>query len=87
MPMMTGLIGCILLVFAIMHAFIPQGFLLSLLYGSGALLAFIPLKRDIGMVMARVLAVCATALMFFYFANFFHLALRFNEHWLNSRRL
>jgi phosphatidylglycerophosphate synthase len=82
--MMTGLIGCILLVLAIVHAFIPHGLLISAFYGLGSILAFVTCKRDIGMNVARVLAIATTALMFFYFAGFFRMALRFNDNWYQS---
>ena len=82
--MLNGLIGSILLVFAIMHAFIPNGLFLSGLYALGAVLALITLKREISLLLARILAVATTALMFFYFAKFFQMALRFNEHWYHS---
>ena len=84
MPMMTGLIGCILLVLAIVHVFIPDGYLITLLYLTGAVLAFVTLKRDISINLARVLAIGTTGLMFFYFAAFFSMAMHFNEHWYHS---
>lgn len=81
MPMMTGLIGCILLGLAVVHIFVPNHLLVASLYGAGAALAFITLKRDISVLLARVLAIATTALMFFYFAGFFKMSLKFNEHW------
>ena len=84
MPMMSGLIGCGLMLLAVIHAFIPNDNVTTMLYAGGAALAFLTVKRDLSIIIARVLAVATTALMFFYFACFFELSLAFNEHWYYS---
>jgi hypothetical protein len=84
MPMMTGLIGCMLVVLAIVHAFIPNHLFMVFMYGAGAVVALGTLKRNFGVHAARGLAFATTALMFFYFAGFFQLSLKFNAHWYHS---
>ena len=73
MRMVTGIIGCILLTLAIIHAFIPHpsAFTFLLLYASGAICAFATLYSNMHLVLARVFAVGTTAVMFFCFAVFF----------------
>ncbi len=85
MRTVNGLIGLVLLVFAILHAFIPNSFSAVVIFSAGALLAFMTLRRrGVSINVARVLAVATTAVMFFYFAGFFKLVTHFNEHWYHS---
>ena len=86
MRVLNGVIGCVLLTIAILHAFIPHSgfFTLLVLYSAGALLAFLTWSHRLTLSMARVLAICTTALMFFYFAGFFTMAPHFTETWYQS---
>lgn len=85
MHSVNGLIGLLLLTLCLLHFFIPNSLLKATLYGAGAILAFVTLSpRGLGIYTARLLAVCTTALMFFYFAGFFRMAPHFNEHWYHS---
>lgn len=86
MRMVTGIIGCILLTLAIIHAFIPHSSALTFLflYAAGALCAFATLYYNMHLILARVFAVGTTAVMFFCFAAFFKMAPHFHEEWYRS---
>ena len=84
MRMMNAVIGTVLLVLAILHAFIPGHLHYLALYGSGSLFAFVALRNDLGTNLARLFAIGTTAVMFFYFAGFFTLAPHFHEYWYRS---
>lgn len=85
MRIVNAIIGCILLVFAGLHAFIPNHLHLVVAYGIGALFAFITVKPGgMGINTARVFAVGTTAVMFFYFAGFFTMAPHFEAEWLKT---
>ncbi len=85
MRMVNAIIGCVLLIFAGLHAFIPNNFHLVLAYGIGALFAFITVKPGgMGIKTARIFAVGTTAIMFFYFAGFFTMAPQFEADWLKT---
>ena len=86
MRMVTSIIACVLLILAVLHAFIPHAskYAFMALYGAGAFLAFCTLFNGIGLFLARVLALGTTALMFFYFAAFFKMAPHFHETWYQS---
>ena len=84
MRMVNAAIGCILLTLAIMHFFIPNHMIFCALYGAGALFAFATMRREMGLLTARLFAVGTTALMFFYFAGFFRMASFFGDHWYRS---
>ena len=78
------LIGSILLILAILHSFIPNTTLLTIVYALGAAITLLTLHRSMSIGMARVLAVMTTALMFFYFAGFFKLATHFDAYWYRT---
>ena len=56
--MVTSIIACVLLILAVLHAFIPHAskYAFMALYGAGAFLAFCTLFNGIGLFLARVLA-------------------------------
>ena len=86
MRAVSVVIGCILLLLAVVHAFIPHlpKSVFVLLYGAGALLAFLTLFSNMHLLLARMLALGTTAVMFFYFAAFFKMAPHFQEQWYQS---
>ena len=82
MRTVTAIIACVLATFAVLHAFIPNHLFIAFLFGAGAFLAAITIiPRSMGIHTARFLALCTTALMFFYFAGFFSMAPEFEEGW------
>lgn len=82
MRMVNAIIGCVLLVFAVLHVFIPNNFHFVFAYGIGALFAFITVKPGgMGIKTAGIFAVGTTAIMFFYFAGFFTMAPHFEAEW------
>ncbi|MCR9262047.1 MAG: hypothetical protein NXH95_20215 [Pseudomonadaceae bacterium] len=85
MRTVNAIIGCVLLVFAVLHAFIPNHLHLTIVYGLGAFFAFATVKPGgMGINTARVLAVGTTAVMFFYFAGFFTMAPDFEAQWVKT---
>lgn len=79
-------VGVLLLGFAVLH-FGPAWQLPAVAaYCCGGVLAFISLRRELGMGVSRVLAVVTTALMFFYFAGFFTLAPELQQGWYANER-
>ena len=88
MRVVTAVIGCALLLLALLHAFIPHSTPNSstflVMYGVGALLAFGTMFTSMGMNLARLMALGTTAAMFFYFAGFFKIAPHFNDAWYQS---
>ena len=84
MRMMNAVIGSVLLALAILHIFIPGHLHYFALYGSGSVFAFLALRRNLSINLARLLAIGTTAVMFFYFAGFFKLAPHFHEYWYRS---
>ena len=85
MRIINTLIAVVLTTFAVLHIFIPSHTFVAVLFGVGAVLA-IPtvIPRSMGMQTARILALCTTAIMFFYFAGFFTLAPGFEDGWLQT---
>ena len=82
MRTMNAIIGCVLLVFAALHVFIPNHMLFVFVYAFGAFFALATMKlADMSVNVARVLAVGTTAVMFFYFAGFFTMAPHFEAEW------
>jgi len=80
--MVNATIACVLLTFAVLHAFIPSHLYLSIMYGAGAFFAIVTLiPGGMGINIARIMAVGTTAVMFFYFAGFFSMAPEFQEGW------
>lgn len=70
MQYIHGLIGCTFIAIALMHAFHPTPLSWAPFAGA-ALLAFITLKNEIRIPIARILAISTTIVMFFFFAGFF----------------
>lgn len=82
MRMVNAIIACVLLVFAVLHAFIPHHFHFVFVYGIGAFFALVTVKPGkMGINTARVFALGTTAIMFFYFAGFFTMAPDFEAGW------
>ena len=82
MRMVSAVIACVLITFAVLHSFIPNHLFFVFLYGAGAFFALVTvIPRGMGVVTARVFAVGTTAVMFFYFAGFFSMAPQFEEGW------
>lgn len=82
MKCLNGAIGGGLIILALLHLGVPaRPYLLIGMYCCGAALAFITLMPGVGQLSARILAVCATACMLFFFAGFFQMAPRLGEEW------
>jgi hypothetical protein len=80
MQYINGFIGCIFIIIAMMHA--PHPTPLSWLpYLGAAGLAFITLKHEIRLPLARILAVCTMLTMFFFFAAFFVVVPKLAADW------
>ena len=82
MKCLNGAIGGGLVLLALLHLGVPaRPYMLIGMYCCGAALALITLAPGVGQWSARILAVCATACMLFFFAGFFHMAPRLGEEW------
>ncbi len=82
MKCLNGAISGGLILLALLHLGVPaQPYLLIGMYVCGAALAFVTLLPRVGQWTARILAVCATACMLFFFAGFFHMAPSLGEEW------
>ena len=82
MKSLNGAIGGGLVLLALLHLGVPaRPYLLIGMYLCGAALAFITLAPRLGQWPARILAVCATACMLFFFAGFFHMAPSLGDEW------
>ena len=85
MRMVNALIACVLLAFAVLHAFMPNHMLLVLAYAAGAFFALVTIKPGpMGRNTARLFAIGTTAIMFFYFAGFFRMAPNFQGDWIHT---
>ena len=88
MRVLNAVIGCTLLIPALLHVFIPHkplvAYLFMGMYAVGALLAFTSVHTNMGIRRARVMALGTTAAMFFYFTVFFKMAPEFHEAWYQS---
>ena len=80
MQYINGLIGCILVLIWLVHVPFPMP-LSWMPYLIGAVLAFITLKSEIGVGLARLLAIGTTAAMFYFFAGFFVVAPNLAADW------
>jgi hypothetical protein len=80
MQYINGFIGFVLVLFAVAHVPHPTP-LAWLPYAGAALLAFITLKSEISIGLARILAISTTAMMFFFFAGFFVVAPKLAADW------
>ena len=74
-------IGIVLSVLAVVHAFIPMLPIFSVLYGMGASLALVSLLNVTNAWAVRVLAIASTGVMFLYFFGFFRLVHHFHDNW------
>ena len=74
-------IGIVLSVLAVVHAFIPMLPIFSVLYGMGASLALVSLLNVTNAWAVRVLAIASTGAMFLYFFGFFRLVHHFHDNW------
>ena len=82
MKSLNGAIGGGLVLLALLHLGVPaRPYLLIGMYCCGAALAFITLAPRLGQWSARILAVCATACMLFFFAGFFQMAPSLGDEW------
>lgn len=85
MRMLNALIACVLLSFAVLHAFMPNHMSFIFTYGAGAFFALVTIKPG-GMSIntARLFAIGTTAIMFFYFAGFFAMTPHFRGDWMST---
>lgn len=84
MQYIHGLIGCILVVLALIHVPYPAPFAWAP-YAGAAALAFITLQHEIGIAVSRLLAIITAGLMFFFFALFFLAVPRLEADWYTSQ--
>ena len=80
MQYINGIIGVVFVLIALVHVPYPMPFT-WLPYLIGAALAFIAIKSEISVGIARLLAICTTAAMFFFFAGFFVVAPKLAADW------
>ncbi|MAD06564.1 MAG: hypothetical protein CMP86_04025 [Gammaproteobacteria bacterium] len=74
-------IGIVLSLLAVVHAFIPMLPIFSVLYGLGAALALLSLLNLTNVWAVRFLAIASTGAMFLYFFGFFRLVQHFHDDW------
>ena len=79
-----GLIGVTFVVLALLHVPHPSPWL-WVPYAGGATLAFLALVPNLSIFVSRILAIAATALMFFFFAGFFMEVPRLASDWYQSQ--
>ena len=84
MNVFHALVGLNFVILALLHVPHPAP-LLWLPYAGGAVLALLTLLPGLNILMARVLAVAATGLMFFFFAGFFTGVPRLDADWYQSQ--
>ncbi|HEX7036520.1 MAG TPA: hypothetical protein VF210_12130 [Pseudomonadales bacterium] len=77
-------VGLVFVILALLHVPHPAP-LLWLPYAGGAVLALLTLVPRLNILMARVLAVAATGLTFFFFAAFFLGVPRLDADWYQSQ--
>ncbi|MFV2089046.1 MAG: hypothetical protein ACC642_00170 [Pseudomonadales bacterium] len=80
MQYINGFIGLVLVLFAVVQVAHPTP-LAWLPYAGASILAFITLKPEISLGLARILAISTTAMMFFFFAGFFVVAPKLAADW------
>ena len=78
-------IGIVLSLLAVVHAFIPMLPIFSVLYGLGAALALLSLLNVTNVWAVRFLAIASTGAMFLYFFGFFRLVQHFHDNWVSRR--
>ena len=74
-------IGVVLSVLTVVHAFIPMLPVLSAMYAVGAALALSSLFNVTNVWVVRLLAIASTGAMFLYFFGFFRLVHHFHDNW------
>jgi hypothetical protein len=79
-----GFVAITFTVLALLHVPHPSPWL-WLPYAAGALLAFMTLLPNLGILSSRFLAIAATGLMFFFFAGFFMEVPRLASDWYQSQ--
>lgn len=79
-----GFVAITFAVLALLHVPHPSPWL-WLPYAAGAVLAFMTLLPNLSILFSRILAVAATALMFFFFAGFFMEVPRLASDWYQSQ--
>lgn len=84
MQYVYAFIGVLFVVIALLHVPHPSPWL-WLPYAAGAALAGLALIRNLSIVLSRLLAVAATALMFFFFAGFFMAVPKLASDWYQSQ--
>jgi hypothetical protein len=84
MQVFHGLVGCTFAVLAVLHVPHPSPWL-WVPYAAGAVLAFLTLLPNLSVFVARILAIAATALMFFFFAGFFTEVPQLASDWYQSQ--
>lgn len=84
MQYIHGFIGLLLVMMALIHVPFPDP-LQWLPYAVAAALAFLTLSRNLSTGISRVLAICSTAMMFFFFALFFLLVPRLEADWYTTQ--
>ncbi len=77
-------VGLVLSVLSIVHAFIPVLPVLSAVYAMGAALALSSLFNITNTWLVRLLAIASTGAMFLYFFGFFRLVHHFHDNWHRS---
>jgi len=85
MQYIHGLIGCVLILFALIHVPHPTPFV-WVPYAIAALLAFATLKQDIRESFSLFCAIATTAVMFFFFAGFFVVVPKLAADWYMHQR-
>ncbi len=85
MRMINALIACVLLVLAVLHAFVPNHLSFFFVYAAGAIFALVTIKPGrMSINTARLFAIGTTVVMFFYFAGFFRLTPHFQGDWMRT---
>lgn len=87
MQIVNGAIGCLLIVLAGWHlATSESNSVLTAAFLGGAVLAFATLVFDMNTTLARLLAICTTGAMFYYFAAFFLMLPGLQEFWFSGQQ-
>lgn len=79
-----GVVGVTFAILALLHVPHPSPWL-WLPYAAGSVLAFLTMVRGISLFASRILAIAATALMFFFFAGFFLEVPRLASDWYQGQ--
>ena len=79
-----ALVGITFVALALLHVPHPTPWL-WVPYAAGAMLAFLTLVPSLSIIISRLLAVAATALVFFFFSGFFMEVPRLESDWYQSQ--